>query len=62
MPHYRVHILDQRGGLKGAVAINGANDEAMKERVRVVLEDHRAEHSAEIWRLVAIFEFNDPPN
>jgi len=62
MPHYRVHILDQSGDLKGAIALECANDEAAKERVRVVLEDHGAEHSAELWRLVALLELNNPPN
>lgn len=62
MPHYRVQVLDQSGDLKGAVDLDCANDEAAKERVRVVLEGHGAEHSAELWRLVALLELNDPPN
>ena len=60
MPHYRVHILDQRGDLKGAVDLDCADDSEAKERVKVVLEDDSREHGAELWRLVALFEPDDP--
>lgn len=56
MPHYRVHILDQLGGLAGAVDFECVDDEAAKERVRVVLDGH----PGEVWRLVARFELDNP--
>jgi hypothetical protein len=60
MPHYRVHILDQRGDLKGAVDLDCADDREAKERVKAVLGDDSGEHGAELWRLVALLEPDDP--
>jgi hypothetical protein len=54
MPHYRVYILDQGGDLKDAVAIDCADDEEAKERVRALLADLGGE--AELWRLIAPLE------
>ena len=59
MPSYRVHILDQRGDLKGALAFDCADDKAATERVRALLED--GEHGAELWRLVARREPDPSP-
>jgi len=56
MPHYRVHILDQRGDLTGAIDLDCADDEAAIERVGAVLEGG----SGEIWRLVTLFELDGP--
>jgi hypothetical protein len=53
MPHYRVHILDRRGDLVGAVDLDCVDDdEATKELVKDVLNGH----GGEIWRLVTVFE------
>jgi len=54
MPYYRVHILDRRGDMKGAIDFNCADDEAAIERVGTVLG------SGEIWRLVTLFELDSP--
>ncbi len=56
MPHYRVHILDERGDLRVAVGLDCADDEAAKDRVREMLEGH----GGELWRLVALFELDKP--
>jgi hypothetical protein len=48
MPHYRLYILDQRGEVEGAVDLDCIDDEAAKERTKVVLGDH----CGELWRLV----------
>ena len=56
MPHYRVHILDQGGDLKDAVAINCADDKKAKESVRELLAELGGEYSAELWRLIAPLE------
>jgi hypothetical protein len=56
MPHYRVHILDQRGDLKGAIDLNCPDDEAAIECFGAVLEGD----SGEIWRLVKLFELDSP--
>jgi hypothetical protein len=56
MPYYRAHILDQLGALTGAVDLDCVDDEAAKERVRVVLDGH----PGEVWRLVARFEPDNP--
>ena len=60
MPHYRVHILDQGGDLKGAVTIDCADDKVAKERVRALLENHSGEYNAELWRLIAPLEPSPP--
>jgi hypothetical protein len=56
MPHYRVHIMDQGGDLKGAIDLDCANDEAARERVAAVLEGH----CGELWRLVTLYELDSP--
>jgi hypothetical protein len=56
MPRYRVHILDQRGDLKGAVDLNCDDDEAAIERVGSVLDSGHGE----LWRLVTRFEMDSP--
>jgi hypothetical protein len=52
MPHYRLYILDERGDVEGAVDLDCVDDEAAKERTKVVLRDQ----SGELWRLVTAFE------
>ena len=54
MPSYRVHILDQQGDLKGALAFDCPDDQTATERVRKLLES--GEHGAELWRLIARLE------
>jgi len=54
--HYRVHILDRRGKLLGAVDLDCIDDEAAVERVREVLDGH----GRELWRLVTVFEPDSP--
>ena len=61
MPHYRVHILDQRGDLKDTVAFDCADDKKAKESVRALLADLGGEYSAELWRLIAPLEPDTPP-
>jgi hypothetical protein len=56
MPHYRVHILDQGGDLKGAIDLDCADDEAAREHVAAVLEGH----CGELWRLVTLYEPDSP--
>jgi hypothetical protein len=48
MPQYRVHILDRRGKLLGAVDLDCTDDENAEARVNGVL----AGYSGELWRLV----------
>ena len=57
MPHYRLYILDQRGDVAGAVDLDCVDDEAAKERTKVVLGDH----CGELWRLVTGSDA-DPPS
>jgi hypothetical protein len=52
MPHYRVHILDRRGDLVGAVDLDCIDDEASKELIKDVLDGN----AGELWRLVTVFE------
>ncbi len=56
MPHYRVHILDQGGDLKGAIDLDCADDEAAREHVAAVLEGH----CGELWRFVTLYEPDSP--
>ena len=56
MPQYRVHILDQLGRLTGAVDLDFTDDEAAKERVSLILDGH----CGELWRLVTLFELDNP--
>jgi hypothetical protein len=51
LPHYRVHILDPRGDLLGAVDLDCTDDEAAIEHIKDLLDDH----DAELWRLVEVF-------
>ena len=55
MPHYRLYILDERGDVEGAVDLDCTDDEAAKERTKVVLKDQ----CGELWRLVSV---SDPDN
>lgn len=49
MPHYRLYILDKRGDIEGAVDLDCVDDEAAKERTKVVLGNQ----CGELWRLVS---------
>jgi hypothetical protein len=55
MPHYRVHILDSRGDLLGAIDVDCTDDEAAKDRTAELLGDH----GGELWRRVALFQPNN---
>jgi hypothetical protein len=54
MPHYRLHILDQRGGLMGAVEFESTDDHAAQGHAEMVLG---GSHCGELWRLIN----SDPP-
>jgi hypothetical protein len=54
MPHYRLHILDEKGGLTGAVEFECADDGAAKGYARVALGGG---HCGELWRRINL----DPP-
>jgi hypothetical protein len=56
MPHYRVHILDRRGKLLGAVDLECRDDDEAKERIAEVLRGE----GGELWRRVEVLEPNDP--
>ena len=48
MPRYRLHILDERGDLVGAVEFECANDAAATRKAQTVL----AGTPGELWRRV----------
>lgn len=56
MTHYRLYILDKLGDVEGAVDLDCVDDEAAKERTKVVLGDH----CGELWRLVTASGADDP--
>ena len=49
MPHYRLNILDKRGGLMGAVDFECTDDEAANGRAETVLE---GDQRGELWRRI----------
>ena len=56
MPHYRLYILDQRGDVEGAVDLDCVDDEAAKERTKLVLRDQ----CGELWRLITASDLDNP--
>jgi hypothetical protein len=56
MAHYRLYILGKRRVVAGAVDFDCSDDEAAKERAKVVLGDQ----CGELWRLVTTPDADNP--
>ncbi len=49
VPYYRLHILDEGGGVVGAVDFECSDDNAANGHAEAVLRD---EHRGELWRRI----------
>lgn len=53
MKRYRAYLLDQHSQLVGAINLDCTDDQAAKEHIKRLPDDH---HVIELWRLVALIE------
>jgi hypothetical protein len=58
MPHYRVYVLDEHSQLTAAVNLSCTDDDAAKEHAKRLADGHEVE----LWRLVADFKLDNPPD
>jgi hypothetical protein len=58
MPHYRVYVLDEHSQLTAAVNLACTDDDAAKEHAKRLADGHEVE----LWRLVADFKLDNPPD
>jgi hypothetical protein len=58
MPHYRVYVLDEHSQLTAAVNLACTDDDAAKEHAKRLADGQEVE----LWRLVAQFKLDDPPD
>jgi hypothetical protein len=52
MPQYRVYLTDENGQFCGAIRFDCSDEQAAKERVRLLAGDH----DGELWQLIAPFD------
>ena len=51
MPQYRVYLMDENGQFRGAIRFDCSDEQAAKERARLLAGDH----DGELWQLIAPF-------
>jgi hypothetical protein len=52
MPQYRVYLTDENGQFCGAIRFDCSDEQAAKERVRLLAGDH----DGELWQLITPFD------